>query len=193
MASINGERLISCEIRVPRLGIWTADFEADVSVEGAIDAFAPDEEGRVRIRLEHAGATFVGTATRIGNQGARLSGRAVGGRDGLSKSIASKNYEVADVSAARFVSDLEDDRELIRVLDELDRIGARQGHHRRHAVGRAVRRGVEALGACELTVFLDPALALLGQREPCAGAAEARRARLRRAGVGRPDAGEIRG
>src|SRR5690606_30711968 len=107
MATINGQRLISCEIRMPRLGIWTADFEADVSAEGATDAFAPDDEGRVRVEIEHAGATFKGTATRIGTQGARLSGRAVGGRDGLSKVIGSKNYEAAlGVKASLILGDI---------------------------------------------------------------------------------------
>lgn len=93
MATANGELLISCEIKMPRFAAWQADFEVDLSAENAAESFEPDDDGRIGVTLEHAGASFVGTVLRSGRQGDKLTGRIVGGRGGLSKTIPSKNYQ----------------------------------------------------------------------------------------------------
>src|SRR5690606_24043235 len=107
--------------------------------------------------------------------------------------LLGRELALADIDAARLVPDLEDDRELIRLLDELDRVGPRQGHHRRHAVARAVRGRIQPLRAGELTVLLDAALSLLGERQARPRPSEAGGPPLLGPGVGRPDAGEVRG
>jgi hypothetical protein len=93
MATANGERLISCEIKMPRIGAWEATFEVDLSAENTEEAFAADDLGRVGVTLEHAGASFVGTVLRSGVQGDKLTGKLVGGRGGLTKELSSKNYQ----------------------------------------------------------------------------------------------------
>lgn len=103
MATANGQQMISCEIRQPRVGIWSADFEADISEEDAADAFSAADDGTIRVTLEHAGASFVGTARSAGAQGAKFTARIVGGTSGLYKSIASKNYQAAAGVKARLI------------------------------------------------------------------------------------------
>lgn len=105
MPTANGQPLIFCEIRMPRIGPWTADLVADVAGEGALDAFGEDDDGRVRVELEHAGAVFRGTATRSGVQGERFAARLVGGRGGLSRELPSRNYEASAGVKVRTVLD----------------------------------------------------------------------------------------
>ena len=66
--------------------------------------------------------------------------------DQLTVSVEGRQLTIADVDSPRLVVDLEDDRELLGLLNELDRVRPRQAHHRGDAVIRAVRGAVEPLG-----------------------------------------------
>lgn len=127
MATANEQRLISCEIRQPRLGAWYADIEVDVSDDEAPAAFEPNDEGQLFVTIEHAGATFKGVAVRIGTQGAKLTARIAGGKGGLEKELTAKNYVTAlGVKVGIILSDLmrESGEELSATVEQatLDRV-----------------------------------------------------------------------
>src|SRR5689334_24147803 len=104
------------------------------------------------------------------------------------------NLPVADIDAPRLVIDLVNDRELIAFLNELDRVCARQAHHRGSAVVGAERGTVEPRGPGKHAVLLDATLSFFGQRQRCPRTTEARGAPLPlalRGAVGLIDAREI--
>lgn len=80
MATINGSTVISCTISLPASENW----RADVVYQG--DALA----GTVLLDID--GVQFSGSVLRSGAFAGRGQARVVGGRGGLSKELAAKNY-----------------------------------------------------------------------------------------------------
>jgi hypothetical protein len=107
MPSVNGLRLLSCKIRMPRVGAWHLNFEADVTDDGALEALAAGDDGKVRITLEHEGVSFVGTLVRGDQKRAVYQGRAVAGKGGLSTTLPARSYTSAlGVKVQQVVSDI---------------------------------------------------------------------------------------
>lgn len=107
MPSVNGLRLLTCKIRMPRVGAWHLNFEADVTDDGALEALAAGDDGKVRITLEHEGVSFVGTMVRGDQKRAVYQGRAVAGSGGLSATIPARSYgSPLGVTVKQIVTDI---------------------------------------------------------------------------------------
>jgi len=84
MPTINDIAILRCRIEEPRVGIWTADIEADT---------ADDITGAVTIDID--GETFAGSVFRGGIESGRWHGRVVGGAGGMASRLPAKFYRVA--------------------------------------------------------------------------------------------------
>lgn len=97
MHTINGSLLLSADVTEPRVGAWRVELEAD-----ATEAFS----GAVTLDLN--GIEFKGTVLpgRSGEHGGSVRAAVVGGKGGLSKTIAAQNYANGVIRVETIVKDI---------------------------------------------------------------------------------------
>jgi hypothetical protein len=79
--AINGQRAMTADVTMPRVGAWHSDVESDG---------AEKLSGAVTLTVE--GLPFVGTIIRSGVSGGRVKSKVVGGKGKLPTELPGKNY-----------------------------------------------------------------------------------------------------